>query len=184
MNKAERIMQINAAYEAEIAAINQRRDYRWQNYLDCVDDYSVCGLCDKADSMAEWRAKTTRDILLQQVENDGHFVQMASEYVLLDMNDNIVSDNLFHGHYGLCFKTAEGYVGVPKKMSTLTKKGYQIGRLDRTFKCVFGGWSNKDRLLFKNIELMSELLIVGDELPTCVPDNYITWAWRCKNQNS
>ena len=60
MNKAERIMQINAAYEAEIAAINQRRDYRWQNYLDCVDDYSVCGLCDKADSMADWRQSDKR----------------------------------------------------------------------------------------------------------------------------
>lgn len=178
MNKEERIKQINDAYEATMREINERRDYRMRNYLDCVDDYSWGGRCDTADSRLENRAKIQRDCLLEQVENDGYFVRMASEYILLNQDGKVVSENLFWGQYGLCFRTNDNnYVGVPKRMATLTKKGYMVVRVDRTFKCVFGGWTDNGNMRYENIELISEERVM-DELPTSVPDNYLIWSWR------
>lgn len=183
MNKREQIKQINDAYEAKIAEINARRAYRMQNYLDCVDDYSITGFCEVADSREAHRAEVTRDILIQQVNNGGHFVRIASEFILLDQDNNVVSDNLFNGQYGLCFRTNDNrYIGVPKRAATLEKKGYKIVRVDRTFKCVYGGWSDKGNLLYKSIELVSEEMVEG-QMPSVVPDNYLVWSWRKQLNN-
>lgn len=182
MNKKEQIKHINEAYEAKMAEINERRDYRMRNYLDCLDDYCVGGLCDKADSMAAHRAGVERDILLQQVKNGGYFVQKASEYILLNQEDKVVSENLFWGKYGLCFRTNDNtYVGVPKTLATLTKKGYRVARVDREFRCVFGGWSDKGNIIYKSMELMSEERVM-DDLPTTAPDTYINWFYSTINK--
>lgn len=183
MNKKEQIKQINDAYKAQIAEINARRDYRMQNYLDCIDDYSVGGVCDVVDSRAAHRAEVTRDILVEQVKNGGYFMRESSEFVLLDQENNVASNNLFRGQYGLCFLTNDNrYVGVPKRSATLEKKGYKIARVDRTFKCVYGGWSDKGNLLYKSIELVSEKM-VECEMPSVVPDNYLVWSWRKQLNN-
>lgn len=134
-----RIREIESRYKMQLAAINERRDYRMRNYYDCADDYSYGGLCDKVDDDMERRIETERDIRIEQIK-EGVIRRDVSHWELCDLGGNIVSGHPFTGRFGNCFLVDGKYVSIPKKMSTLERKGYKMVKRTVSFELEFGGF--------------------------------------------
>lgn len=166
----ERINTIKANFEKSVASINERRAYRMQNYYDCVDDYSWGGLCDKADDEQENRLCIMRDILIEEAINGGYHVETLTYYQLKDNEGNLCV-GARNGQWGQYFVINEKYVGVPKRVATLEKKGYILEKVTRTFHCVFKRFSNKENyILYKSIDLVDEKVerVTQDTMPTYI----------------
>lgn len=161
------INEINAVFENAVKAINERREYRMENYYNCVDDYSWGGLCDKADNELEDRLRIARDKQIEEVINGGYHVETVTMYRLKDGNGNSTIGAKY-GQWGEFFTINGKFVGVPKRVATLEKKGYILEKITRTFHCVFKGWSDKGYELYKSIDLVDECV----ERVTTMP-NYI-----------
>ena len=131
--KEEQVERINNLFSAKIEEIQKRRNYRMENYYNCVDDYSFGGLCDKADNELENRLRLERDIMIEQVMNGGKVIRESSFYRLISDTDKC--DGAQCGRYGEFFTIDGKFIGVPKKMSTLTKKGYKLFHIARTYEC-------------------------------------------------
>jgi hypothetical protein len=175
-----RINEINADYEKVVASIEKRREYRMKNYLDCIDDYSWGGLCDQADNLLEDRYRTARDIRIEQVQNDGYYYRTSTFYRLRDDNGN-VADGATYGQYGEYFRINGKFVGVPKKVSTLTKKGYALEKVTRTYKCTFKDISKHGNILNKSMECVEETIteVTQDNMPECIGElNYIDFQYN------
>lgn len=153
----KQIQNINATFESRRAAIDERRNYRMENYYNCVDDYSFGGICDQADNQQEDRYRTERDILIEQVENNGYYYRDSSFYRLRDDNGN-VANGANDGQYGPYFAINGKFIGVPKKVSTLIKKGYTLELVTRKYKCIYKGFSSKGNLMNRSMECVEETI--------------------------
>ena len=148
---------INESFDSKMKSINERREYRMENYYNCVDDYSFGGLYDKADNELEDKYRIERDILIEQVENGGYYERTSSFYRLRDSEGN-TADGASDGQYGSYFYINEKFVGVPKKVATLEKKGYTLELVTRKYKCIFKGFSKHGHIMNKDMELVEEIV--------------------------
>ncbi len=149
------IRSINESFESKVRSIDERRQYRMENYYNCVDDYSFGGICDKADNELEDRCRVERGILIEQVQNGGYYVRTSSFYRLRD-NEGHTADGASNGQYGSYFDINGKRVGVPKKVATLEKKGYTLELVTRKYKCVFKGFSSHGNVLNKEMKCIEE----------------------------
>lgn len=158
----QRIQSINEWFNNAVKEINERREYRMKNYYDCVDDYSYGGLCDKADDELEDKLRTQRDILIEQAKNDGKVIRQSSFYRLVSATGSC--EGASYGEYGEYFAIDGKFVGVPKRLSTLTKKGYKLVHVERTYECVFREMG-KYGVLWKSMVLLDEKISQCDAVP-------------------
>jgi hypothetical protein len=116
-------------YNEENEQMRKNSDYRMQNYYNCIDDYSWGGLCDKAADEAYAKRLRLYNSLQTQIKN-GAFFEDVEISVLVDENDNVVSDKIVNGRFGECWILKNGndvkFVGVAKKQSTYNKKGFKV----------------------------------------------------------
>lgn len=161
--KEERIKEIQEAYAKSFAEIDKRREYRMKNYYDCVDDYSFGGLCDKADNELEDRLRTERDIMIEQVRNDGKVIRTSFFHRLVS-NSGEVCDGAKYGQYGAYFAIDGKFVGVPKKLCTLTEKGYKLYKVERTYECTLKEVC-KYGVRWKTMKLVNETITEENEIP-------------------
>ena len=176
-----RIAEINANFDAKVAEINKRRQYRMQNYYDCVDDYSYGGLCDKADNELEDRYRVERDILIEEVKNGGKREISSSFYRLKNQKGEVRCSGGSSGVYGQYF-TADGkIIGLPKRITTLEKKGYILEKVSRVYRGKFKMITNRGNIVYKELELVSEDVerVTQDTMPTIVPQQpYVDWQYE------
>lgn len=182
--KEEKIKAIKMAFEKSLCEINKRREYRMKNYYDCIDDYSWGGLCDKADDELEDNLRIKRDIMIEQVENDGKIVRNSSFYRLVS-NSGDVCDGARGGRYGEYFSIDDKFVGVPKKLCTLTKKGYRLYRVSRMYECTL-----KDVVHYgvrwRSMKLVNETIVEENAVPEYIGElPYIDYQFDTyfNNQN-
>lgn len=154
MNEKElKIQEINHTFEQRQKEINERREYRMKNYYDCIDDYSWGGICDQADNELEDKYRMERDILIEQVNGNGKVKRTSSFYRLVSNSD--FCDGASEGQYGQYFKIDGCFIGVPKKLATLKKKGFSLIFIERTYECSFKT-INKYGVVWKDIVLLNE----------------------------
>ncbi len=164
--KEERINEINESFERSMNEIRKRREYRMKNYYDCVDDYSFGGLCDKADDELQNKLCIERDIMIEQVKNDGKVLRNSSFYRLVS-NTGDTCDGARFGRYGWYFIIDEKFIGVPKKLSTLAKKGYKLCKVSRTYECTLkevGSYGTR----WRTMKLVNETIEEENAIPECV----------------
>lgn len=153
----EKIIGINKSYENMKKRHQEANDYRWKNYYDCIDDYSVCGIMDKAEYAMETRLLRENAILIEQLLRGGYFIHKTTCLQLREIETGNVFAGANLGRYGYYFTTKEGkFVSLSKKVSTFNKKGYQPEIRTRLYKCVFSHISDKGNTVCKNIELINE----------------------------
>lgn len=178
MNKEERIAAINARYDEAVAEINKRREYRMNNYYNCVDDYSWGGICDKADNELQDRLRTERDIEIEQVKNDGYYLRHSEFYRLVDDNGNEALGTSY-GRYGHYFAIGGKFVSVPKRVATLEKKGYRLERVTRQYRCVFKKFSNKGNVVNKEMSIVSETIEKVETMPEHIGSlSFLDWHYE------
>lgn len=175
--KEERIKEIKEAYQKKFADIDERRQYRMKNYYDGVDDYSFGGLCDKADNELEDKLRTERDILIEQVENDDKVIRTSFFHRLVS-NTGEVCDGARYGQYGAYFTIDGRFVGVPKKLCTLTKKGYKLYKVKRTYECTLKEVC-KYGARWRRMKLVNETMTEENEIPDSVGElHYIDYQYN------
>ena len=150
-----KIKSINEVFESRVKSIDERRQYRMDNYYNCIDDYSFGGICDKADNELEDRYRMERDILIEQVQNGGYYVRSSSFYRLRD-NEGHIAEGANCGQYGCYFNINGKFVGVPKRVATLEKKGYILELVARKYKCVFKKFSSRGNIINEAMECVEE----------------------------
>lgn len=163
--KEEQIAEIEKSFAFGMSAIQERRNYRMKNYYDCVDDYSFGGLCDKADDELENRLRTTREIKIEEVMNDGKVIRQSSFYRLV--SDKSKCDGAKCGRYGEYFVIDDKIVGVPKKLSTLSKKGYKLFHIKRKYECTLKE-VNKHGVVWRRMNLISEEVTEVKNIPNFI----------------
>lgn len=168
MTKQEQIQVIKEQFDKAVEAINERREYRMKNYYDCIDDYSWGGPCDKADDIEEDRLRLKRDILIEQVNGDGAYIRTSSFYRIKDEEGNTATAR--YGKYGAYFPINDKFVGVPKNIKTLERKGYILEMVQRTYKCVFGHISKNGHLINKSMEMVSEKVVKVETMPDYISE--------------
>jgi len=151
----QRIQEVESWYNKELNQINERRQYRMQNYYNCVDDYSYGGLCDKADDQSERRIETTLKLRIEEIKK-GKIVREISHWELQDLAGNTVSVRPILGRFGHYFPVNGGYVNIPKRMSTVERKGYKIVKRTVTFELLFGGFLSNGCVKWKSINRTGE----------------------------
>jgi hypothetical protein len=153
----------------------EANDYRWKNYYDCVDDYSVCGIMDKAEHAMETRLLRENAILIEQLLRGGYFIHKTTCLQLREIETGSVFAGANLGRYGYYFTTKEGkFVSLSKKISTFNKKGYQPEVRTRLYKCVFSHISDKGNTVCKNIELIDENIEVINDNEVLTKTNLFT----------
>lgn len=170
------IENFNHSALSSIKSINEGRTYRMNNYLNCVDDYSWGGPCDKAADEHERRLKNAMQTLKEQLENGAPFVEKYSMNVLTDMDGNIVSEKIVSGRFGDCWLIKNGdnvsFVGCSKKQATYNKKGYKL--MERVYELEFyytttqtkHGLLSVGRLLNENLQDVAEMpMFASTNLP-------------------
>lgn len=178
--------QIIADYNRVIKEMNERREYRAQNYYNCIDDYSYGSpYHTAADSLTEGEARKRMELRLEMLEK-GYCELLSHCDVLLDSNGNIVAEEARSGKYGYYFKTEDGFVGLPNKISTLEKKGYSLRVRERKFKAKFiNKFSQKGNPIFDEIVMESEDLLMpflsNDRIQQINHPSFIEWLYFQKN---
>jgi hypothetical protein len=171
----EKIIGINKSYEEMKKRHQEANDYRWKNYYDCVDDYSVCGIMDKAEHAMETRLLRENAILIEQLLRGGYFIHKTTCLQLREIETGSVFAGANLGRYGYYFTTKEGkFVSLSKKISTFNKKGYQPEVRTRLYKCVFSHISDKGNTVCKNIELIDENIEVINDNEVLTKTNLFT----------
>jgi len=182
--KEKQIQAIKDAFERAMAEINERREYRMRNYYDCIDDYSFGGICDKADNELEDMLRMQRDIKIEQVENDGFYFRTSMFYRLCD-NDGNAALGTKHGQWGEFFVINDKCVSVPKRLATLTKKGYKLEQVIRTYKCELKSIRN-GHAINKSMTVIEEKVIdiTQDSMPDYIGGlPYIDWQYESYFKN-
>lgn len=161
--KEEKINEIKESFERNMEEIRKRREYRMKNYYDCVDDYSFGGICDKADDELANKLYIKRDVMIEQVENDGKVIRNSS-FFRLASNDGAFCDGARWGQYGAYFEISGKFVGVPKKLNTLTKKGYKLYKVSRTYECTFKDVGSHG-IRWSTMKLVNEIVNEENNMP-------------------
>lgn len=175
--KEEQINEINESFERSLNEIRKRREYRMKNYYDCVDDYSFGGLCDKADDELQNKLEVERDIMIEQVKNDGKVLRHSTFHRLVS-NDGLFCDGIRYGKYGAYFTIGDKYIGVPKKLSTLTKKGYKLCKVSRTYECTLKEVSSNGTR-WRTMKLVNEIIEEENAIPECIRElPYIDYQYN------
>lgn len=143
----------------------ENSSYRLQNYLNCVDDYSFGGLCDKAQDEHYRALSRVLGLVKEQEENGGYIIEELEELELQTLAGEFVSKNIIQGKFGLCFmygSESKGlkFVGLSKKQSTYDKKGFKVVSRVYKVKVVYTGRITSRR----NPELIIELLGVNESI--------------------
>ena len=155
----EKIIGINKSYEDMKKRHQEANDYRWKNYYDCIDDYSVCGIMDKAEQTMEERLLRENAILIEQLLRGGYFVHKTSCLQLREIETGNTYPGVNSGKFGYYFTVGKGkFVSLSKKISTFIKKGYKPEIRTRRYKCVFSHISDKGNTVCKKIELLDEII--------------------------
>jgi hypothetical protein len=149
---------IIASYNQKMAELQEREDYRFQNYYNCVDDYSFGSPIHAAvDSSTRRRAEKCRDYALETLEF-GFCTIVSLQSLLLNEAGEICAEGTGYGKFGSYFRLFNGgFVGVPKKASTLEAKGYTMQERKTTYKARFtGGFTKNDDAIFDEISIIKQ----------------------------
>lgn len=130
----EEVESLIRGFDATRESHKENRQYRMENYYNCVDDYSFGGPCDRAQDEEGSKMNLAQSLLKEQLENGKPFTEEFRIPVLTDLDGNIVSDRIVEGRFGECWiiidKSKEfnnaSFVSVSKKNSTYNKKGYKV----------------------------------------------------------
>lgn len=175
----KQIADINAWFDGCKAVVDERRNYRMENYYNCIDDYSWGGLCDKADNEYMDRLRVERDIKIEQVKNGGCYYRTSDIYRLVDGDGN-QSDGCGCGEYGYYWRMNGRFVGLPKRIATLAKKGFRLERVEREFRCVIKCVTDKGNIRNQSVELMSETIteVTQDTMPSHLCEDFLNWEYE------
>lgn len=155
--KKEQISEIQARYQKSFDEIDKRREYRMENYYNCVDDYSFGGICDKADNEYENKLRYCMALEIESVENDGYIYRTFKHSVLTDADGVVIGDRILSGRYGDFFLANGKYVGLAKKQSTFEKKGYKMMLMTTEYKITFSGRTfRNNNPRFTTVEIVNQ----------------------------
>lgn len=170
---------IIASYNQKMAELQERRDYRFKNYYNCVDDYSFGSPIHEAvDSSTRRQAEQCRDCALETLEF-GFCTVVSFQSLLIDEAGEICAEGTGYGKFGPFFRLFNGgFVSVPKKASTLEAKGYTMQERKTTYKARFTGrFTKNDAPIFDEISIISQEAAPSMRLgANCLID------WLYKNQ--
>lgn len=166
----DKINAINKWFDNAVAELDRGRKARMENYYNCIDDYSWGGICDKAANQQEDMWREQKRLQIEEVMNGGYFVVETETYRIVDAEGNC-STRCGCGEYGYFFSINGKFVGLPKRLATLTKKGYTLEKVERTYHCTFKDITFEGRVHCKSMELVSEVVtpITQETMPTWLP---------------
>ena len=170
------IIAINANYEAMAKRHAEAREYRWKNYYDCVDDYSVCGVMDQAENWEAGVMLRKNTVLIESVLRGGYFIHVSKCLTLRELATNKLFYGVNHGKYGDYFTVGEGkFISKAKKVDTYLKKGYQPEVRSRVYRCVFDHMSPKGNIVCKTIDLLEEKMhVINNDIEVVIPEDIPT----------
>jgi len=154
----DQIAKLEAEYKAITDGAIENANYRMQNYLDCVDDYSWGGVCDQASNDRAREAKLHLDLSKEQIINGGFLTFNSTKTIFKNIDsDEVVGEGMFNGDYGNCCRLNDGrYIGQAKRLSTYAKKGLKLFVQETTYKAEYVGFSRKGNPIYKNVEVLEQ----------------------------
>jgi hypothetical protein len=168
---------IIASYDKKIKELEERQEYRAQNYYNCVDDYSFCNpIHDAVDSSFRVRALQCRDYELETLEF-GFCTVVSMQSLLFNEAGEICAEGTNYGKFGSYFRLFNGgFVGVPKKAVTLKLKGYTMQERKTTYKARFTGrFTKNDEPIFDQISIIS---VEFSPSLTAYGNSLIDWLYK------
>lgn len=162
--------------EGQIDDQYKDKSERLQRYYDCVDDYSVGGICDQVADMVINRNRNAIALLTKQMERDEPFVEDFSRNILCDLNGKRVTSKIVQTKYGQTWIIGSGtdnpvFVSCAKKAETYAKKGYkvmtEIFTVEFYYLCNINklGIMSQGRILSKRVEDTTDLSYVSTKMP-------------------
>ena len=170
------IIAINTDYEEMTKRHDEARAYRWKNYYDCVDDYSVCGVMEQAENWEAGVMLRKNTVLIESVLRGGYFIHASKCLMLRELATGKLFYGVKHGKYGDYFTVAEGkFISKAKKVDTYLKKGYQPEVCTRLYRCVFGHMSPKGNIVCKKIDLLEvKMHVISNDIEVVIPEDIPT----------
>jgi hypothetical protein len=168
---------IIASYKQKMAELQERHDYRFKNYYNCVDDYSFGSPIHEAvDSSTRRQAEQVRDYSLETLEF-GFCTVISLQSLLLNEAGEICAEGTGYGKFGSYFRLFNGgFVGVPKKATTLEAKGYTMQERKTTYKASFTGrFTKNDAPIFEEISIISQEVTPS---LTAYANSFIDWLYK------
>jgi hypothetical protein len=137
------------SYHSQLKDLQKQEEYRAENYFNCVDDYSWGGPCSKANADSQSKCQSAIQYILEMTINGGFLEDTFNQSILMTLDGQIVSEKIIWGKFGPCFIIGDGqtaqFISIPKKMSTLEKKGFRMGIKSISAKYTFNGYSKNDK---------------------------------------
>lgn len=171
-----KINSINDEYRKMLDSHNKAKAYRWKNYYDCVDDYSVCGVMDDAEALVESKMLKMNQVLIESVLRGGYFIHTSRCLMLREVATGKLFWGVNRGKYGDYFVVGEGkFISKTKKINTYLKKGYQPEVRTRVYRCVFDHMSDKGNIVCKDIKLIEEKFhVLDNDIEVVIPEEIPT----------
>lgn len=180
----EGLRQALLSTEAEHAA---RREYRWENYINCVDDYCVGGIQDKIESEERNGLQGMIRIMEEQIENGGFTDREMLVLVLCDLETGEhLTERIIQGKYGPCFMIpgeTPTFVGLAKQQKTFERKGYICATRVMTLRRVFDGTRNS-KFYNRTVEVIDSKMRIEDRPGSDGYGNGCLDLWLLDNQKS
>ena len=176
-NQMNSINEIWANYQRGCESRVEKVNYRFQNYLDCQDDYSFGGVCDEA---SDDEARRDKNATLYRIEEIifGGVSRFASETFVVDAETGEeLGSGCVKGRFGKCVKLSNGsWLGEAKRISTYAKKGYILKNRETEFTATFGGWSKNNNPIWKNVVVVDETITESTDGKMYSGNSMFWWA--------
>jgi len=186
MNQAQHLSadQVRSALASLVDIHRENSNYRLQNYLNCVDDYSFGGICDQAQDQKEGQMIRLLHLLEEQEANGGFLEEEVQELELQTLDGEFLSNNIVNGRFGYCFmygteETGMNFVGLSKKQSTYQKKGLQVVTRKYLLKVVYTGRLTNKGTAARVVELISKSESIDSSVDCTIDNrNYSLWILK------
>lgn len=191
ISKLRSSVDLQAMYDSLIKVHSENTDYRMQNYLNCVDDYSWGGLCDQAQSEKESQIRRLISKIKEQEENGGFLIETVSEFELRSIDGSFISKNIVEGKFGKCFmwgteEDGRNFCGLLLKQSTYAKKGYACITKTYRLKVVYTGFISSKGNCLRTVELIDVVESIDDKInyASLGSSNYSMYVLRNNNNET
>lgn len=141
--KAEKARERKAAMEA--------REYRKENYYNCLDDFSYGGLCDWADQVGAMQLNSLVKLFeAQDASETKSLTETDVDLVLVRESDGKRFEKVVETRFGYSCVSKDGeFVGFAKKISTYHKKGLRTFEVTRKYEYQLGhAWTRSYKPVF------------------------------------
>lgn len=128
-SEAEMKAQISGC-QGSIKNSREGMQYRSDNYYNCVDDYSMGGICDQA-AMDNIRQNEGAIKAMEEQIEKGTRRETVRRQVLCDLDGNILTDQIVNTKFGGAWIIRNGeekpkWVNITKRQATYEKKGFRV----------------------------------------------------------